>query len=180
MAALQERNGSYRVIFRYRGKQHSYTLGKVGAREAENGAAAADQILLRIERQLLRVPNGADIVEFVRNGGRIDEETPPAQTPDPIAFQQLKERYLEAHRAGAMEESSPVTARIHLGHLGRALGDRFHVRELTLSDLQRHVNERAKKKYRGKAPRGGRRAAAGCVQRQGGGGMSTVETGGAS
>ena len=26
MAGLQERNGSYRIIFRYQGKQHAFTL----------------------------------------------------------------------------------------------------------------------------------------------------------
>ena len=33
MAALQERSGSFRFIFRYHGKQH-FALGKVSAEEA--------------------------------------------------------------------------------------------------------------------------------------------------
>ena len=36
MAALQERNGSFRVLFRHHGKQHAFTLGKVSAAEAES------------------------------------------------------------------------------------------------------------------------------------------------
>jgi hypothetical protein len=35
MAGPQERNDSYRIIFRYRGKQRTITLGKVGLQEAE-------------------------------------------------------------------------------------------------------------------------------------------------
>jgi len=35
MAALQEWNESFRGIFRYRGKQHSFTLGRVFWQETE-------------------------------------------------------------------------------------------------------------------------------------------------
>ena len=38
MAAIQERNGSYRVIFRYRGKQHYLTIGRVSEDEAKTKA----------------------------------------------------------------------------------------------------------------------------------------------
>jgi len=48
MAGLQDRNGSYRIIFRYHGKQHAFTIGTVTEREAENWAAQVDQLLLRI------------------------------------------------------------------------------------------------------------------------------------
>ena len=39
MASLQERNGSYRFIFRFRSKQHFVTIGKVSREEAEAKAA---------------------------------------------------------------------------------------------------------------------------------------------
>ncbi len=39
MAAFQERNGSYRVFFNYRGKQRAFTIGRVAeaATEGEEG-----------------------------------------------------------------------------------------------------------------------------------------------
>ena len=46
MAGLQERNGSYRIIFRYRCKQRSITLGKVSLQEAEAYAGKVDLLLL--------------------------------------------------------------------------------------------------------------------------------------
>ena len=36
MAGLQERGGSYRVFFRFRGKQQTFPLGKVTKQEAED------------------------------------------------------------------------------------------------------------------------------------------------
>ena len=38
MASLQEPNGSYRILFCYHGKLHTFTIGKVGKDEAENKA----------------------------------------------------------------------------------------------------------------------------------------------
>ncbi len=46
MAALQERNGSYRVIFWFRGKQNAFTLGQVPKKEAEDTAATVTNLLL--------------------------------------------------------------------------------------------------------------------------------------
>ena len=48
MAALQERNGSYRVIFSYRGKQRTFTLGRVTEAEAKAKAAQVDYLLMRL------------------------------------------------------------------------------------------------------------------------------------
>jgi hypothetical protein len=42
MAGLEERSGSYRVHFRYHGKQRTLTLGKVSKEEAEAKSAQVD------------------------------------------------------------------------------------------------------------------------------------------
>jgi integrase len=94
------------------------------------------------------VPEGADIVAFVKAGGKITEEQKPA--PPPLTLGQLKEQYLATHGQGAMEANSLATVRMHLNHVTTTLGERFAVRGLTLTDLQRHVDERRKKKYRGR------------------------------
>jgi hypothetical protein len=106
VATLQLRNDSYRVLFCSGGRRYPFTIGKVSPREAEN-TAAVDQVLLRIEQRLLRVPDGADLVEFVKNGGQLPEETDPA--PEPITLRRFQEQYLETHRGGAMEKNSFVS-----------------------------------------------------------------------
>lgn len=46
MAGLQERAFSYRVLFRFQGKQHIFLLGKVIKQETKAKSAAVDYLLL--------------------------------------------------------------------------------------------------------------------------------------
>src|SRR4051812_13525812 len=102
MASVQERNGSYRVQFVYRGKLHGFTLGKVTADEAGAKAAQVDYLLMRIKQDLIRVPEDADIVAFVRHDGR-----PPGAGAGAapagrklVTLCKLRDRYLETHGNG--------------------------------------------------------------------------------
>jgi hypothetical protein len=47
MASLQERNGSYRVLFFYHGNLHTFTIGAVEPSEAENKARQVDYLIIR-------------------------------------------------------------------------------------------------------------------------------------
>ena len=58
MASLQERNGSFRILFCYQGKRHTFTLGKVQRSEADRKAEHVDFLLMRIGQNLLEVPPG--------------------------------------------------------------------------------------------------------------------------
>lgn len=78
MASLQQHNGSYRVIFRNRGKQHCVPIGKVSAEEAKAKAAQVEYLLLRLEQRLIELPPEVDIAEFVRFDGK---PPPGAVTP---------------------------------------------------------------------------------------------------
>ena len=40
MAAVQYRNGSYRVVFRYQAQQHAFTIGQVSEDEAADQSRA--------------------------------------------------------------------------------------------------------------------------------------------
>jgi hypothetical protein len=70
MAAVQKRNGSYRVIFRYRGKQHAFTMGEVSEQEAATKASQVNYLLMRLRQRLLVLPPGVDIVSFVEHDGK--------------------------------------------------------------------------------------------------------------
>lgn len=151
MAALQERNGSFRVLFRYLGKQYTFTLGEVPRQEAETKAGQVDYLLLRLKQNLLRVPAGISIVDFLQNDGQVTAvEQAIAATTEPATFAAFRQKYLDTHRIGAMEQNSLKTTEMHLRNFERTFGESFPIRRLTLADLQRHVSERAKKKYRGK------------------------------
>ena len=49
-----------------------------------------------------------------------------------------------------MEKNSLQTAAMHLKHFEKTLKGGFPLQQLALADVQRHVNRRAKKVYRGK------------------------------
>src|SRR4051812_8508437 len=99
MAALQERNGSYRVIFNYRGQQRAFTLGRVAEAEAKAKAAQVDYLLMRLKQGLIEMPPGCDAVAFFRHDGA----PPSAPAPMPSApasaptLADLRDRYLDTH-----------------------------------------------------------------------------------
>jgi hypothetical protein len=71
MAALQNRNGSYRVFFEYQRKQRVFTIGRVTEAEAKSKADQVDYLLMRLGQGLIELPPGVDIVEFVRQDGKV-------------------------------------------------------------------------------------------------------------
>jgi len=46
MAAIHERNGNFRVMFRHHGKQRNFTLGKVSEGEAKAKADQGEYLLM--------------------------------------------------------------------------------------------------------------------------------------
>ena len=150
MASIQNRNGSYKLTFCYHGKRHYLTLGKVGEQEAEAKAAAG---------RLPPAPHPAGARRGpARRPRRGRSSSPTARsTAKPEQGRrgehlvaELGDRYLATHRNGAMEKNSLATVETHLDHFARTLGDGFPMASLALGDLQRHVDARAKAKYRGK------------------------------
>lgn len=150
MANLQERNGSFRVQFMYQGKLRGFTIGRVDRSEAENKARQVDYLLMRLKQRLIALPDGVDIVTFVEHDGKPPQVNGTPITRQSVTLGDARDRYLQTLSGGAVEDNSLATIRMHLGHFVRTFGERTVLEELTQPDLQRHVNERARKKYRGK------------------------------
>ena len=140
MAGVQERGGSYRVYFRYQGKQVTFPLGKVSKQEAETKAAQAEYLLLRLKQRLIEVPPGVGIADFLQHDGKAPVGSVPATKPAKLA--ELRDRFLVTH-VGAHEKNTLYTAKIHFAHVARTLGEKFPLAELSQTDLQRHVDRRA-------------------------------------
>lgn len=143
MAWLQERSDSYRVVFRYQGKQRTFTLGKVTQAEAEAKLAQVDYILMRLRQRLLALPPGVDIETFIQFDGSPPAAAIQQKSGPSTVVGDLRERYIQAH-GGALEANTLGTARIHLNHLSTTLGEKFPLAELSAVDLQRHVDRRIK------------------------------------
>jgi len=148
MASLELRNQTFRVVFMYAGRKYAYSLDTGDRQTAEALRGGVEKTLMLIDQKVITVPQGADLIAFIKAGGRID--APVAPPPERLTLLALQKAYLEALSVGSMEANSLDTVKMHLRHFVATLGERFAIRELTLGDLQRHVNERAKKKYRDK------------------------------
>jgi len=70
VASLQERSGSWRVIFRFRGLQHFVTIGEAEETEAQGVKARYEYLLRLLKQRLLTLPSGMDIVTFLRLDGK--------------------------------------------------------------------------------------------------------------
>jgi integrase len=151
MAALQERNGSYRLIFWFNGKQHTFTIGRVPEAEAEDTAATVGRLVRAVEEKRVKIPAGLDVASFVRQRlATLDRETDDTPEPAPRPRDQttlgtLRDRYVTTHSNGTIEANSLDTVRLHFSHFCRALGEAFPLPELSLSHLQEYINGRAKK-----------------------------------
>lgn len=146
MAGLQQRNGSYRILFRFHSKQHVFTLGKVSSQEAETKSAQVDYLLLRLKQGLIELPSGCDIVTFLQHDGKPPQSRTGSSdsSNEQITLSSLRDRYLETRSNGTLEANTLATIRLHFGHLVRLIGESFPMAELTLSVLQEYVNKRAK------------------------------------
>jgi integrase len=144
MAFFQCRHGNFRILFRYQGKQHNFTIGEVSKIEAEAKAAQVGYLLLRLKQRLATIPAGMDIVQYVQFDGK--QETP---VPAKLTLAQLRDKYLATNKI-SLEVTTLATAEMHFRHLTGHFGDAFPIPELTLADLQGYVNERSKAEWNGR------------------------------
>jgi hypothetical protein len=133
MASLQERSGSYRVLFCHHGKLHSFTIGKVQPDEAEAKARQVEYLLMRLKQRLITLPDGVDVVSFVEHDGKPPAAVPtlPAAPGQAVTLAHLKDRYLVTYGNGTIEANSLDTCRLHLWHFCRVLGEAFALGEVT-------------------------------------------------
>ena len=142
MASLQERSGSWRVIFRHNGLQHFVTIGEVEETEAQGVKARYEYLLRLLKQRLLTLPSGMDIVTFLLLDGKPAEASPESGQPE-FTFAQLRAGYLKTIGNGAVENNTLYTSKIHLAHLARTLGERFQIAALRHAELQRHITRRS-------------------------------------
>jgi integrase len=144
MASLQQRSGTYRVIFRFHGKQHFVMIGKVSPQEAEAKAAQVEYLLMRLRQGLIELPPGIGIAEFVQHDAKPPAPATPASASRTVlTLGTLRDRFL-ATQATGREKNTLYTARIHFNHLVATLGERFPLPGLNQAELQRHVERRAR------------------------------------
>lgn len=148
MASLQKKGENWYCQFLYRGKRHTFTIGKVDRDEAEAKSNQADYLLMRIRQGLLTLPAGVDIVSFLQNDGKTPQSQPGLETTGTsdhtLDLGRLRDRYLETHGNGSLEQATLDGIKTHFRHLVATLGEKFPIGRLVMPDLQKHVDRRSK------------------------------------
>src|SRR5947209_8397606 len=149
MASISRDNasGKYRIHFYYGGRQVQKSLKTTDENKALELKGRVERMLGDLESGFRKLPEGADWWLYVFTGG---EQTQKAVAPTVVTLDQLFTRYEQEMPPGSMEENSLVTYRLHKKHLLRILGARSGAQFVTLSDVQKYVNQRAKETYRDK------------------------------
>lgn len=148
MGWVEQRGKKVRLSFRYGGRMFRHSLGVETQKEADESLALVERNLRLLEEGVLDLPRGANLPLFLLSGGKL---TAKPEVVDVVTLGALVDLYLGAH-SGAQESNTIYTARIHANHLKKSLGADYAVQNLATSDLQAHVDRRAKAKGRGGKP----------------------------
>ena len=99
-------------MFRYAGCKYSHTNSTDDEAIAQGLVGGIERTLLLLNQKVLKVPDGVDVFSFVVGNGQVDlarrslPKRRARRLPADITLRDLKDRYLEAHSAGAMETNS--------------------------------------------------------------------------
>jgi integrase len=144
VASLQFRNGVYRLLFQYNGRQATYTVGSVPLTEARQWKSRTENLLMRVEQRMLEVPRGVAIADFIRCDGKPPVD-PAILIRKDTTLHQLTDGYITTVSNGAIEANTLATAKTHIKHLEKTLSRGFLLAGLTLGKLQDHITRRATK-----------------------------------
>ncbi|ODU00289.1 MAG: hypothetical protein ABS79_03625 [Planctomycetes bacterium SCN 63-9] len=144
MASLQKKGNSWYCQFYWLNRRHTFSVGRVSDGQAEAKATKATELIELLERGVLKLPVGVDIATFVKHDGQPPAPAESQKVPQKSTLGELRDAYLKAHEA-SQEAKTLYTAKIHLAHLIRTLGEGFDLRTLDLPHLQKHVDRRCPK-----------------------------------
>jgi integrase len=143
MASLESRSGSWRVIFCYKGRRRYFTVGEVSAADAALYKASTEELLRLISRNLITIPSGCTIEDFMFHRGKPPEHAAAvAAGQKELTLEELREAYFKS-QGRKLEQTSLDGIRLHFDHLERILGGKSVVPLLARADLQRYVDKRA-------------------------------------
>jgi integrase len=145
MASIQQKGKGFYCQFIFRGKRHTFALGRITKLQADAKAERVEEILASIAKEDLDLASGAAIIAHLRHGH--SPTRPKTSERKAPTLGSLRDRYLETF-AGSLEFQTLRGIRRHFKHLTGHFGERFAIRELSLTDLQGYVNARAKVKVR--------------------------------
>jgi integrase len=148
MAFLRrDKGGNYLVSFRWAGVAYNRSLDTRDTDLAEAGLARVDEALTLLKRGRLVIPQGADPGLFIKSGGILMEVPGASEERRTVTLRELFDRFAEQARS---DPKTKVTTRIHHAHVAKLLGGDTAVDSITLVDVQRYCDLRAKETWHGR------------------------------
>jgi integrase len=142
MASLESRNGSWRVLFYWKNEKKAFLVGEASAAEAAVYKASTEELLRLLKRNLLSVPAGCSIEDFMFHQGKLPDRPTAAAERKELPLADLREAYFKSQEK-KLEQTTLDGIRLHFDHLTRILGGKAAVATIQRSDLQRYVDKRS-------------------------------------
>jgi integrase len=141
-------SGNFKVKFWYARTQYKWSLRHGDLVLANETLGRVERTLRDLEEGRLVLPEGADVVEFVKtDGGRTGRIKAPEK---PLTLGNLFELYGTELTQGAKAGNTLYTNLIHGRHLVRLLGEDRTVASLTApGSLQEYIDKRGRETYLG-------------------------------
>ena len=140
MASLEQRNGTYRIIFRYGGQKYSRSLKTTNKRSADLALAQLEDRLRRADLGTLTLPPGADVASILLSSGK---STKKAVAQKRCLLGAILDQYIDAIPEDAIEPKTRKIIGTHIKHLKRLIGVRTPPSAMSLEKLQQYVNDRS-------------------------------------
>ena len=136
MASIESRNGSWRVIFRFRSEKRYFTVGEASPADAAVYKASTEELLRLLKRNLVSIPTGCTVEDFMFHRGKPPEHPATSTAPNELTLGGLREAYFRSQEK-KLEQTTLDGIRLHFDHLKRILGSKAVIPLLKRPDLQR-------------------------------------------
>lgn len=155
MAFLENRNGKFRIKFRYDGRQYSRSLKTKSEQKANLAKGQIERNLELVSLGLLQVPEGCNIFDFFLTGQDTPKPTKEQRAKDSkrqgsanLSIERLFNMYFDAFLKESIEENSYGMLQTHRNNLQRVIGKRTRVADFGTGEIQKYVDKRSKEKGR--------------------------------
>jgi integrase len=146
-----ERTGKWIIMFRWGGKQFRRSCETGSEATASGIKARVEDIIRLLKLGRIDMPEGADPGAWIMSDGKRAAK-PKVTANQPRRLTEICDAYL-ADQLGKAETTLDAE-RKHVRHLKKVMGKATTFGELTLKQLQRYVDIRAKQVFRGKPASG--------------------------
>ena len=151
MAFMENRNGKFRIKFRFDGRQYSRSLKTGNEQKASLAKGQIERNLELVSLGLLEVPDVCDVFDFFLTGKAQEKPSAAArakeskkQSTGSLSIERLFKMYFDAFLKESIEENSFGMLQTHRNNLERLIGKRTKAATFGTGDIQKYVDKRAK------------------------------------